>query len=139
MLMVHAVGLLFYLGGMLLFLSVVVGTFLNTSREATGDELVGSLPILLVSIALIVMGRVISWKYGDERSGLLTWATPMEGEPEQSKLGQLGYQLPPETDTDEQTPFEYADGTVRVICTECGEKNSGDFRFCSNCSAELPE
>lgn len=59
------------------------------------------------------------------------------GEPEPSRLEELGYRVPPESEATPAPTTTYEDGTVYHLCEECGAKNEFDYNYCRECSAEL--
>jgi len=87
-----------------------------------------------------VAGRAVSWKFGGE-SALWSRAEMIRGggAPDQTKLEELGYYSPPGESETGDSDFAYDDGEVYAVCEECGAKNDPEFRFCNNCSAELPD
>lgn len=136
----QVVGLLFYLGGLLLFLVVAVSAFLAPPGRSLANLTTGDVALLLVSVVLLVTGRVMSWK-GGEKTGTMVGAisTIREQRPDQTKLEELGYQIPPDSSDDTDTSVIYEDGGLYRRCTECGAKNERSFDYCSNCSSRLPE
>jgi len=136
-------GLLFYLAGMVLFLLVAVNTFLGPSGVSFGGVTTVDIVLLLVSTGLIVIGRVIGWKLGGDVGGQTGAAGTLgriRGQgPKQSKLEELGYQIPPEESDHTESNFVYEDGEMSVRCPECGATNEQGFDYCGNCSSRLPE
>lgn len=135
----QGVGLLFYLAGMLLFLFVAVNTFFGPPGGMVTDLTFDDLVMLLLSVALIVTGRGISWKAGSEGAMTGMVGTIRDRGPEQSKLEELGYQIPPEVSDERDRAVVYEDGEVYHRCPECGTKNEQTYQYCSNCSSRLPE
>lgn len=134
----QVLGVLFYLGGMLLFLFVAVNVFLSPPENSLENLSSGHVAWILVSLVLLVTGRLISWRFGAERSlsrGIQ--GSIMGNDRDASRLRNLGYNVPAET-SDEQE-FTYDDGDVYVVCSRCGTKNEQGYSYCSDCSAELPE
>lgn len=131
----QGIGLLFYLAGMALFLIVAVGAYLAPPENSLENLALGDMLFVGLAIALIVAGRAITWKFGADASGV-EGLRPGEAEqsPEQSRLQELGYHVPPES-TEDDAPLREGD----VVCPECGTENDGDFTYCANCSAELPD
>lgn len=134
----QGIGLLFYLGGMLLFLLVAVSAFLAPPENSLANVTTGDVAMLLISMVLLATGRVISWKGGEETGTIMGSASTIRGQgPEQSKLEELGYQIPP--DPSDEANVAYEDGEIYVRCNECGAKNQQTFDYCNNCSGRLPE
>jgi len=137
----QAVGTLCYLAGLLVFVSVVIGVFLSPPENSLANFSSGHVPVLVVSTILIVAGRLISYKYGLQ-DGLSGAVREYRGRPEMSKLEELGYVIPPENEGGEgglERELTLEDGELTVACNECGTENDPDYRFCANCSAELPD
>jgi hypothetical protein len=138
----QGVGLLFYLAGMVLFLVVALDAFLGPG-DAVGPVTTGHVVAMLVGLALLLTGRTISWKLGGDvggRHGAGGTLGAIRGQnPNQSKLEELGYQMPPEETDHNSSDTVYEDGEVYVRCPECGEPNEHGFDYCGNCSGELPE
>jgi len=138
----QGVGLLFYLAGMVLFLVVAVDAFLGPG-DAVGPVTTGHVAAMLVSVALLLTGRAISWKLGGDvggdPAGMGVLGRVGDENPNQSKLEELGYRMPPEDSDDHNSDTIYEDGEVYVRCPECGEKNERGFDYCGNCSGELPD
>lgn len=136
----QGVGLLFYLAGMLLFLVVAVGVFLAPPENSLANLATGDMALILVSVLLLVFGRVISWKFGGEAGAMMGSVSTIRGRgPDQSKLEELGYQIPPEESSEPESDVVYEDGEVYTRCPECGARNEREFDYCSNCSSRLPE
>jgi len=138
----QGVGLLFYLAGMILFLVVAVDAFFGPG-DAVGPVTTGHIVAMLVSLALLLTGRAIGWKLGGDVGGDPgvggTLGAIRNRNPNQSKLEELGYQMPPEESDDRSSDTVYEDGEVYVRCSECGEKNERGFDYCGNCSGKLPD
>jgi hypothetical protein len=136
----QAVGLLFYLAGMVLFLLVAVGAFLAPPANSLASLTSGDMVLILVSVSLLVVGRVIGWKFGGG-AGTMTGSVGAirGGGPDQSKLEELGYHVPPEETGEPDSDVVYEDGELYARCTECGAKNEQEFDYCSNCSSQLSE
>jgi hypothetical protein len=137
----QGVGILCYLAGLLVFVSVVIGVFLAPPQNSLANLSSGHVPILIASVALIVAGRLISYKYGVQ-NGLSGAVREYHGRPEKSKLEELGYVIPPENEGSEgglERKLSLEEGELTVACNECGAENDPDYRFCGNCSAELPD
>jgi hypothetical protein len=135
----QAVGLLFYLAGMVLFLVVAVEAFLAPPASSFGNVATGELLVLLVSVVLLVTGRVIGWKLGGDTGVAGTVASVRGRGPEESKLEELGYRMPVEESENSGSGVVYEDGEVYVRCPDCGEPNEREFDYCGNCSSQLPE
>jgi hypothetical protein len=139
----QGVGLLFYLAGMVLFLAVAVNAFLAPPANSFGTVTTGDIAVLLVSVGLLVLGRAISWKLGGDVGGEAGAAGALGRirgrNPNQSRLEELGYRMPPEESDDSSSDTVYEDGEVYVRCPECGEPNERGFDYCGTCSGELPD
>mgnify|MGYP000586771331 CR=1 FL=1 len=139
----QGVGLLFYLAGMVLFLVVAVNAFLAPPSNSFGSVTSGDIAVLLVSVALLLVGRAISWKLGGDVGGdagaMGTLGRLRDRNPNQSKLEELGYRMPPEDADGRNSDTVSEDGEVYVRCPECGGKNERGFDYCGNCSSKLPE
>lgn len=134
----QGIGLLFYLGGLLLFLLVAVSAFLAPPENSLANVTTGDMAMILMSVVLLATGRVISWKGGGETGAMMGSASTIRGQgPDQSKLEELGYQIPPDASGDADVTYE--DGEVYAKCNECGAKNEQTFDYCNNCSSRLPE
>lgn len=142
MLLWQGVGLLLYLAGMVLFLVVAVDAFLGPG-DAVGPVTTGHVVAVLASVALLLAGRAISWKLGGAVGGDTgvggTFGAVRDQGPNQSKLEELGYRMPPEDSDGRRSDTVYEDGEVYVRCPECGEPNEPGFDYCGNCSSELPD
>ena len=137
--LVKWVGVLTYLGGLLLFLAVAVDAFLSPPAQSLANLSTAHVVTLVLGLALVVVGQVIAWKFGG--SALIhgpTTPLPNRG-PDQSRLEELGYQLPPEDDDRGDADVAFEDGTAYVVCGECNARNERGFGRCRNCSAKLPE
>lgn len=138
MLLWQGIGLLFYLGGMLLFLLVAVSAFLAPPESSFANLTTGDMAMLVMSVVLLATGRVISRKGGWETDAVMGSVSTIRGQgPNQSKLEELGYQMPPDASNDADVIYE--DGEISIRCTECGAKNEQTFDYCNNCSSRLPE
>ena len=135
----QGIGLLFYLAGMGLFLVMAVSVFLAPPQNSLANLTTGDMLLGMVSVGLLVVGRVLSWKFGGETSPMGAVTTIRGQGPNQSKLEELGYQIPPEDSGNPDSGVMYEDGTVYVQCSECGAKNEQQFEYCNNCSSQLPE
>lgn len=137
----QAVGTLCYLAGLLVFVAVVIGVFLSPPENSLANLSADHVPVLVVSTVFIVAGRLISYRYGVQ-SGLAGAVREYHGRPEKTKLEELGYVIPPENeggDGGSDRKLSLEEGEIAVACDECGAKNDPDYRFCGNCSAELPD
>lgn len=140
----QVLGLLAYFLGVVLFLSAAMDLFFRAPGRSIGSMTTGHVLVFALSVVFIVGGRVVSWKLGGERE-----MSPLGGQlnpfgqqaPEQTRLEELGYVMPPEAtgEDDAGSDYAYEDGEVYVVCSECGAKNDGDYRFCHDCSAQLPD
>lgn len=141
-------GLLFYLTGMVVFLVIAVDVFLSPPEGSIENIAAGHLTGIVLALVLLVVGRVISWKYGGGIGGLATGGYGFDGQPgaedhpDQTVLEEHGYyQSPPDPEErpdegDPERSFESvaAEGTV---CNSCGTENAEEFDYCRNCAAEL--
>lgn len=133
-------GLLFYLAGMVLFLFVMLDVFRSPPTNSIENLSAEHMGPLLLSVILIVTGRAISWKFGGDFTMTAVYhGASLRSGPQESRLEQLGYNLPPEESENRRSSFGYDDGEVYVVCSECGTRNETGYSYCSNCSAELPE
>lgn len=138
MLVWQGVGLLCYLAGMLLFLVVAVGVFLAPPEHSLANLTTGDMAVILVSIVLIVTGRLISWMGGGESGTMMEGVrTIRRQDPDQSKLEELGYQMPSDASDGVDTDGMGEESVIK--CSECGATNERTFRYCSTCSSRLPE
>jgi len=137
----QVVGLGLYLLGMLVFLVVALGAYMAPPENSFANFSGGHMAALLVSIALIVSGRVVSYKLGGESTVAGGLSQRIRPEPKQNKLQELGYKMPPDPSESESDglDFSYEDGELKTVCGECGAENDPDFKFCGNCSSELPD
>ena len=135
----QGIGLLFYLAGMGLFLVMAVSVFLAPPQNSLANLTTSDMLLGMVSVGLLIMGRVLSWKFGGETSTMGAVTTIRSQGPNQSKLEELGYQIPPEDSGNPDSGVTSEDGTVYVQCAECGVKNEQQFEYCNNCSSQLPE
>ena len=136
-LLLQVLGLLFYLGGMLLFLFVAVSVFLSPPENSLENLSSGHMAWIVVSLLLLVTGRLISWRFGvDQSLSRGIQGSIMGKERDVSRLRDLGYNVP--ADTSDEQAFAYDDGDVYVVCSKCGTKNEQGYSYCSDCSAELP-
>lgn len=134
----QGVGLLFYFAGMLVFLVVAVNVFLSPPANSLENLSDGHVVSLLVSVVLIVVGRLIGWKFGGDLSlSQMYRGAPARPGSDQSRLEQLGYQVRPEAS--EERPDPPDDGEPALVCRECGAHNEPGYRYCGNCSSELPD
>jgi len=143
----QGVGWLCYLLGVVLCVFTAVGVYFASPSGSLENVTSIDIGILFVGLGLIVSGRVVAVRRGGSPEPV---SGPMGGSvgrsvgvlrnkpPEQSKLEELGYHIPPEDD-DQERDFAYEDGELRIVCEECSERNDSDFEFCRNCSARLPE
>lgn len=136
----QGVGWLCYLGGLGLCLFTAVGVYLAEPSGSFQNVTTVDVVVLVWGIAMIVGGRLVTAKAGPSTEMVVT---PFGGigdrHPEQSRLEELGYHIPPEGNDEPQSGFAYEDGEVMVVCEECGEPNESDFDFCRTCSTRLPE
>lgn len=135
----QGVGMLCYLAGLLVFVMVAIGVFLSPPENSMANLSPSHTPVLTVCAGLIVVGRLISYKYGVE-DGFTGAIREYRGRPKKTKLEELGYVIPPENEGGEaglEQKLSFEEGEVTVACNECGAENDPDYRFCGNCSAEL--
>jgi len=145
----QAFGLLCYLAGLGLFLVVVVTAYFEPPENSLANLTTAHMAAILLSIALLVMGRTISWRVGDEW-GVISGSTgtvgdagppdsPRDRDPVESKLEELGYNVPREQPSSSAGGITYEDGRVRIRCAECGATNKQSYTHCRDCSSELPD
>lgn len=135
----QAVGLLFTTTGMLVFLFVAVNVYLAPPANSLENMAAGDIAAIVLSVALLVTGRAVAWKFGGDDGPLGTIDRIRNPQPEQSRLEELGYRMPPEESTDSDSDHVYEDGELVVRCPECGAKNESGFDYCGECSARLPD
>mgnify|MGYP000141508312 CR=1 FL=1 len=135
----QGVGLLFTTAGMLIFLVVAVNVYLAPPANSLENMAAGDITVIVLSVALLVIGRVVAWKFGDDSGPLGTIDRIRNPQPEQSRLEELGYRMPPEESPDSDPDTVYEDGELVVRCPECGAKNETGFDYCGDCSARLPD
>lgn len=132
-------GLLLHFLGLFLFIIVVVQLFFpgpDRSVETVTDTHVAW---MAVGIVLLVGGRLVTWRFGTSGDPLTAIQDAVGGEDSKhSRLRDLGYRLPADQD-DEEDDYAYVDGSVYLVCRDCGTRNQREYSYCSNCSAELPE
>lgn len=139
-LLLQGLGLLCYLVGLVVFLFVVVSAYLAAPDEPFAGLTTGQLLSLAGGVFLIVGGRLISWKFGGKHVLRRGAGGPLlGGQPDKSRLEELGYHIPPDENERPDSSFAFENGEVYVVCTECGTKNDSEFDFCRECSAELPD
>lgn len=135
----HGISLLCYLAGLVLFLVVAGSVFLAPPEYSLANLRTVHTMAMLAGVALIVVGKAIGWHYGLGAESMTNSMANLRNPPEQSKLEELGYRVPKESPEDGGSKYTYEDGTVYTVCSECGARNENEFKFCNNCSAELPE
>lgn len=135
----RAAGWLCYLVGLLLVLLVAVGAYLSPPEGSFANVSTVDLVVLLAGVGLIVGGRVVAMTLGGSRE-MAAGSMGMFGDsrPEQSRLEELGYNIPPESTDGTTGGRALEDGELVVVCPNCGERNDDAFDYCGNCSAELP-
>lgn len=130
--------LLSYFVGMLLFLVVVMG-IITSPEQSLATLTTGDLLALVASLILLGLGGLLSWKSGGTvGSGMGPIQMDANQGPEQSKLEELGYQIPPEHPTESEPTGDETGGYDQVRCPECGTRNDRSFTYCKQCSNELP-
>lgn len=92
------------------------------------------------SVALLLSGRLLLGRAGDDRTTRAGLPGPPQRRPEPSTLERLGYRSPPDSSdpadrADERTESDRA----TVACPDCGARNEPGFDYCRNCSAQLPD
>lgn len=123
---------------MLLFLVVAVSVFLAPPANSVENLTTADAAVLLVSMLFLVTEKVISWKGGGAAGTMMgTVGSIRRQGPDQSKLEELGYRMPP--DTADEADVTDVDGEDVVTCSECGIQNEQTFSYCENCSSRLPE
>ncbi|WP_181685049.1 DUF7577 domain-containing protein [Halorhabdus salina] len=130
--------LLSYFAGMLLFLVVVLRVVgspdLSLAALTTGDMVA-----LVVSVILFGLGGLLSRKSGGSvGSGMGPIQMAQNQGPEQSKLEELGYQIPPEQPDESESTGDGPSGHDEVRCPVCGARNDRSFTYCKQCSSDLP-
>jgi hypothetical protein len=130
--------LLSYFVGMILFL-VVVMRVVTSPEQSLATLTTGDVTALVVSVFFLGVGGLLSWKSGGTvGSGMgPIQMEPTQG-PEQSKLEELGYQMPPDDPDESEPTTRGAVGHDDVRCPECGATNDRSFTYCKQCSSELP-
>jgi len=132
----QALSLILTLAGLLISALVIVGVFLAPPENSLSNISDGDVVLVLVGVIMLSGGRLIGWKFG---LGIGAVSGFRDQAPEQSKLEQLGYRIPPEDDETGDSEFTYDDGSLQVVCQECGATNESGFSYCRDCSAELLE
>jgi uncharacterized protein YacL len=128
-----------YAVGLILSVLTVVNAYFAPPASSFANVSLSHIVGLFASLLLIAVGRTISWKYGDEVDAAVeSTANPWQ-KPQQSRLEELGYHIPPEESEQVDQGYAYEDGEVFVVCRECGEENEPGFEFCGNCTARLPD
>lgn len=135
----QGVSLLCYLVGLVLFMVVAGSVFLAPPEYSLENMQTIHLVAMLVGVVLIVVGKAVGWQFGLGGESMANSMANLRNPPEQSKLEELGYRVPKEPPRDSGSKYTYEDGTVYTVCSECGARNENEFKFCNNCSAELPE
>lgn len=124
------VATLCYLGGVLAFLAVVVGTGVVGPGPGLESMTTADYATLLASVGLFLAGG-----YAMRRM-----RQPVE--PDRSTLPSQFQRGPGTSQPDLEATPEIAgesDGSDVVRCRNCGTENDTGFTFCGNCSSELPE
>ena len=132
----QALSLLLTFAGLLISALVIVGVFLGPPENSLSNMSEADITLVVLGVVMLSAGRLIGWKFG---LGIGVVSGFRDQSPEQSRLEQLGYRIPPEAEETGDSEFAYEDGDLQVICQECGTKNEGGFSYCRDCSAELPE
>ena len=135
----QGIGLLFTMAGMLVFLVVGVNVYLSPPANSFENVATGDMALLVVSVALLLTGRVVAWKFGGEDGPLATIDRVRNPQPEQSRLEELGYRIPPEESADTETEHRVDHDGAVVQCPECDATNEIGFDYCGECSARLPD
>lgn len=136
----QGLSLLLTFAGLILSALVIIGVFLGPPENSFSNMSEGDLILVLVGTVLLSLGRLIGWKFGLGVGSMTDSASALrEQQPNQSKLEQLGYRIPPDPSETGDSNFSYEEGAVYVVCEECGEHNESDFRYCRNCSSQLPQ
>ena len=110
------------------FLAVVAEAGIIGSNPEQGSIGSASLPGLLVSVVLFVVGG-----YAMNRARRTRTTRP-----EQSSLPPQ-YRSKPPSGESSADPSEKTDDGRAVRCPDCGGENAADYAFCRHCSAELSE
>jgi len=136
----YVLGTCCYLAGLLLFLVAFLGVYLAAPERSFSNFTQADAVAMAASAALLVLGRTITWKFGDLdylRSRLA--GTVFDRGPDENHLQALGYNVPPEETSGDESAYGYEGGAVYLQCPECGKRNDPAYTFCGNCSAELPD
>jgi hypothetical protein len=136
----QGLSLLLTFAGLILSTLVIIGVFLGPPENSFSNLSDGDLLLVLVGTLLMVVGRLIGWKFGIGVGSMTDSVSDLrDQQPEPSTLQELGYRIPPDSSETGDSKFTYEDGTVYVVCEACGARNESGFSYCRNCSAELPE
>lgn len=148
-------GLLCYFTGLIVFLLIAVDVYLAPPERSLENATAGHMLGIGLSIALLVVGRAIGWKYGGGVGGLTTGGYGFGGQPgqpgdrdhpDQTVLEQHGYyQSPPDSEERSEERDERGDLEGRFesvaadgrVCESCGTENAEGFDYCRNCAEEL--
>lgn len=136
----QAIGLSFYLFGLLVFLTTVVGIYLAPPANSFANFSPGHGVGLGIGVGFLLAGKIVTWKFADPEFLSTGLAGDILGTgPDQNRLQELGYNVPPGEVIEDAPAREYEGGEVYLMCPDCGKRNDPDYRFCANCSAELPD
>lgn len=133
--LVQIAGVLSYIGGMLLMLFAAIGVFMELETGGGGSVPLPLVAYAVIGLALVVIGRVTVWRYGRGFGGSVWGTIPPRSRPKRSTLEELGYTSPSSGDTTQSDPGSPPSG---VVCGNCGTTNEAGYRFCRNCSSQLP-
>ncbi|MFW6437231.1 MAG: DUF7577 domain-containing protein [Halococcoides sp.] len=129
----HALALLCYLAGISLFVFGAVEPYLAPPERSLANLTTGHVALIAGSVVAFAAGGLANWKSGWRNT--LPAASPWGTQPGRAR-GNLGE--PSERERDREPPTAYEDGTLYVRCPECGAKNDTGYRYCGECSSELP-
>lgn len=139
-LLLNGAGVVLYLVGVLIFIFTAISVYLGSPANSFENFSSAHFAVMMVSLGLLVAGRIVVWKFGGRREGSIGSAwSPVSRAPEKTPLEELGYQVPPEETNHGGAGFTYEDGEIYIVCEECGANNDPEFTYCSECSAKLPE
>ncbi|ESP87036.1 hypothetical protein K933_15992 [Candidatus Halobonum tyrrellensis G22] len=92
------------------------------------------------SLGILLSGRLLLGRAGDDRTGRAGLPGPPQRRPEPSTLERLGYRVPPDSSDPADGADERSGGDrAAVACPDCGARNEPGFDYCRNCSAQLPD
>lgn len=136
---VQFVGIVMYLGGLLMLLMVVLSVYLAPPQHSFGNLSLVHLLLITASLVFIIGGRMLGWRYGSVAS----FNTVPNGLTSVYQFNQFPVVEQPDIDdrfhhSKPQPRKVMEDGVLYAICQECGTKNESEYTFCGNCSTKLP-